>query len=188
MTTRRQCDPQQLLAPEVIAGQKMDLNRPFGDGRDNTDRVVTNPKNGERRLKPWPKPAIRSSTSTATASTTHRVESTLTGALHDSNNNGQYDTATPTPIATGQRHDGTRDIGFDYTNGHGEPLYAPIRYTTAGYGPNAGVRNLESESRQLFARQLYCLMLLLVDENYVRTDRQQRSAIVRQLDQPIPQV
>ncbi|HEY3392000.1 MAG TPA: hypothetical protein VGK58_04795, partial [Lacipirellulaceae bacterium] len=30
---------QQLLAPEVIAGRRMDLNRPFGDGRDNGDGV-----------------------------------------------------------------------------------------------------------------------------------------------------
>ena len=27
-----------LLAPEVIAGKKMDLNRPFGDGKDNNGR------------------------------------------------------------------------------------------------------------------------------------------------------
>ncbi len=30
---------QQLLAPEVVAGLRMDLNRPFGDGRDNGDGV-----------------------------------------------------------------------------------------------------------------------------------------------------
>src|SRR5258708_30807168 len=33
-----------LLAPEVIAGKKMDLNRPFGNGRDdNGDGVVDDP-------------------------------------------------------------------------------------------------------------------------------------------------
>ena len=30
-----------------------------------------------------------------------------------------------------------------------------------------GVRNLESQGRQLYARHLYCLMLLLMDENYI---------------------
>src|SRR4029077_9297544 len=32
--------PQKLLAPEVLAGQKMDLNRPFGDGVDNNNNGV----------------------------------------------------------------------------------------------------------------------------------------------------
>src|SRR5262249_20755692 len=30
----------QMLAPEVIAGRKMDLNRPFGDGRDNNNNGI----------------------------------------------------------------------------------------------------------------------------------------------------
>ncbi len=30
-----------------------------------------------------------------------------------------------------------------------------------------GVRNLESQGRQHYARNLYCLMLLLMDENYI---------------------
>ena len=30
-----------------------------------------------------------------------------------------------------------------------------------------GIRNLESQGRQLYARHLYCLMLLLTDENYI---------------------
>ena len=40
--------------------------------------------------------------------------------------------------------------------------YLPIRSRRLG-----GVRNLESQGRQLFARHLYCLMLLLVDDNYI---------------------
>jgi hypothetical protein len=50
-------------------------------------------------------------------------------------------------------------ITFDYTNGYAVPLY---KSTIAG-----GVRNLESQARQLYARHLYCLMLLLADENYI---------------------
>ena len=38
-----------------------------------------------------------------------------------------------------------------------------------------GVRNLDSQGRQLFARHLYCLMLLLVDENYIAPVGRKRS-------------
>ncbi len=57
-------------------------------------------------------------------------------------------------------------IGFDYTAGHGEPIHAAIA-TALNATIQGGVRNLESQGRQLFARHLYCLMLLLVDENYI---------------------
>ena len=62
--------------------------------------------------------------------------------------------------ASGQLQTG---VGFDYTNGHGEPIRSEA-FTGTAVG---GVRNLESQGRQLYARQLYCLMLLLVDMNYV---------------------
>ena len=55
-------------------------------------------------------------------------------------------------------------ITFDYTNGQ-----ARFRFIKRCRIPDlvGGVRNLESQARQLYARHLYCLMLLLVDENYI---------------------
>ncbi len=42
---------QQLLPPEVLAGYKMDINRPFGDGRDNNGNgIVDEPAEGG---EPW---------------------------------------------------------------------------------------------------------------------------------------
>ena len=36
--------PSELLAPEVLAGNRMDLNRPFGDGKDNTKSATPIPR------------------------------------------------------------------------------------------------------------------------------------------------
>ncbi len=70
------------------------------------------------------------------------------------------------PTAAGGNGTLAEPISFDYTNGHAEPLNAAIaaalNKTILG-----GVRNLESQGRQLFARHLYCLMMLLADDNYV---------------------
>lgn len=131
---------QQLLAPEVIAGKRMDLNRPFGDGRDNNgDGVVDDPlEAGEPFL--------------------------------DANGNGKRDPNERFLDLNGNKqYDGPGDvlwqgltseqISFDYTNGVNQPIYKSAL--------SGGVRNLESQGRQVFARQLYCLMLLLVDENYI---------------------
>ena len=160
-----------LLAPEVIAGKKMDLNRPFGDGQDNNnDGVVDDPlEAGEPFL--------------------------------DLNGNGKYDLGEPyldldanksyTPpgdqlwsnlTATGQL---AEPISFDYTNGHSEPLnpvVANLLATALGKPVLAGVRNLESEGRQLFARHLYCLMLLLTDEGYIMPIDERNPQIAKYLD------
>ena len=66
--------------------------------------------------------------------------------------------------ATGPVHE---KIGFDYTNGVGEPIHPDA--ATSGIPATAVVRNLASEARQVYARQLYCLMLLLVDDGYAET-------------------
>ena len=40
-----------MLAPEVLAGRKMNLNRPFGDGRDNNNNgTVDEPEEARRTL------------------------------------------------------------------------------------------------------------------------------------------
>ena len=134
----------ELLPPEVVAGVKMDLNRPFGDGKDNNgDGVVDDPlEAGEPFL--------------------------------DANGNGKYDNGEKWldmdgdgkytfPVDTQLWAGGLvgEQMAFDYTNGRAEPIYNIL------YQPGFGVRNLESQGRQRYARQLYCLMLLLVDEGYI---------------------
>jgi len=150
---------QQLLAPELMAGKRMDINRPFGDGQDsNGNGVVDDPlEAGEPFL--------------------------------DVNGNGKWDNGEPfldiLPGDTngdGSPYDGPTDrlwaqlwpapvgnntlaepIVFDHTNGQANPIRGEqFNQPVAG-----GVRNLESHARQLYARHLYCLMLLLLDENYL---------------------
>ena len=58
-------------------------------------------------------------------------------------------------------------IAFDYTNGQGDADPSERAATSLRHRRVGGVRNLESQGRQLYARHLYCLMLLLVDENYI---------------------
>jgi hypothetical protein len=167
---------QQLLASEVIAGKRMDLNRPFGDGVDNGDQE-DNDSDGT-----YDEPGESGDTQLNGV-----VDDPLEAGepFLDVNGNGKWDDGIFSPAepfidlnANGQ-YDAPRDqlwpeltlsgtlgepIAFDYTNGHGEPVHPSI---AASFSPSANVRNLESQGRQLFARHLYCLMLLLVDENYI---------------------
>jgi hypothetical protein len=133
-----------LLAPEVAAGLRMDVNRPFGDGKDNSsDGVVDDPleagepfldENGNGRYD-------------------------LGERFIDADRNGAY-TAPGDELWQGLT---AEPITFDHSNGQECPLH-PKGVTPAVQG---GVRSLESQGRQIYARQLYCLMLLLVDENYI---------------------
>jgi hypothetical protein len=168
----------ELLAPEVVAGKKMDLNRPFGDGKDNNgDGVVDDPlEAGDPFL--------------------------------DINGNGKWDPGEPyidlfgagTYVGPGVPHptlgnicdqlwssltaNGTlaEPITFDYTNGHAEPVHKLIAQALNVKG---GVRNLDSQGRQLFARQLYCLALLLMDENYIAPWDEKDPQINKLLDQTV---
>src|SRR5439155_20555567 len=80
------------------------------------------------------------------------------------NGNGHYDVGEP---YTDRNGNGVWDSnGFDYWNGHGVAIH-PAVAANAGVSGTTAVLNLESQTRQLYARQLYCLMLLLVDMNYV---------------------
>jgi len=153
-----------MLAPELLAGKRMDLNRPFGDGRDdNGNGVVDDPMEaGEPFL--------------------------------DTNGNGKHDSGEPwielidrdNNPGNPPQYDGPLDqlwpdltaqgllaepITFDYTNGVGYPIHRGVAQKSPDPVPHfpldAKVRNLESQARQLYARHLYCLMLLLVDEHYI---------------------
>ncbi len=109
------------------------------------------------------KPAIRSWILTATAMGCGR-------AIHRSVGNRKLRrgrrSALDQMLVRTCRANGTlaEPISFDYTNGHEEPLCVILANQIKTLG---GVRNLESQGRQLFARHLYCLMLLLVDDNYI---------------------
>ncbi|TWT88980.1 hypothetical protein Mal64_24710 [Pseudobythopirellula maris] len=135
-----------LLAPEVLAGLRMDLNRPFGDGRDNNGNgVVDEPQEAG---EPYA----------------------------DANGNGVWDGSEPYADLNGNgvfdppldwidvNNNGVQDAGelnnFDYTagrdtNGRG------------AYVSGAPLRDDSRMARQLYARHLYCLTLLLMDENYL---------------------
>lgn len=144
-----------LIAPEVIGGNRMDLNRPFGDGRDNPD-PITKISDGV-------------------------VDDPLEAGdpFLDINGNGKWDNGEPFIDLGGNGYTPPGDqlwsdltdsgkigekIGFDYTNGQATRIHAVLVNALKNIG---GVHNLESQGRQLYARHLYCLMLLLADENYI---------------------
>ncbi|MCH2119003.1 MAG: hypothetical protein MK161_15025, partial [Pirellulales bacterium] len=111
-----------LLAPEVLAGHRMDLNRPFGNGQDdNGNGVVDDPGEvGERLWNP-----------------------------NNPGGSSRLNAASSQPRLAALAQTG--GVPFDYTNG----------VTVNG---NPGNPEL---ARQLYARHLYVLMMLLVDENYM---------------------
>jgi hypothetical protein len=178
-----------LLAPEVIAGKRMDLNRPFGDGRDNGGDGFDNDGNGY-----------------VDEGTPGDPDNNGNGVVDDPmeagdpfldiNGNGKWDAEVAPNLAEPFINlDGSDDgmgnptyspprdqlwqnitaepIAFDYTNGHAEPVHKAVADAILAPANNyqqhvvGGVRNLESQGRQLYARQLYCMMLLLVDEGYI---------------------
>lgn len=190
--------PQQILAPEILAGKKTNLNRPFGDGRDNGDGIdndgdgfvdetweigaANDPRNSN---------GIDDNGDGRIDERTEGGDPFLNGIVDDPveagepfldvNGNGKWDVGEKwidvnadgifnppldrlwtelTDLTNGPLHE---VISFDYTNGHGEPLHGEA-WTGLSAG---GVRNLNSQGRQLFARHLYCLMMLLMDENYL---------------------
>ncbi len=145
-----------LLAPEVIAGKKMDLNRPFGDGKDNNgDGVVDDPlEAGEPFLD---------INGNGTWDVGEPFLDLNGDGKYNSPQDGMWPQLWPAPAGNGTL---AEPISFDYTQGHAEPIHAAV-VKALNQTIQGGVRNLESQGRQLFARHLYCLMLLLVDENYI---------------------
>lgn len=153
----------ELLAPEVVAGLKMDLNRPFGNGQnDNNNLVVDDPLEAGEPFLDLNANGKRDDGMTAPSEPPESPEPFI-----DLNGNQVYD-APSDVLWQNLTANGTlvEPIGFDHTNGHSVPLHATINAAlpTPSVG---GVRNLESQARQLYARHLYCLMLLVMDENYI---------------------
>ncbi len=149
-----------MLAPEVLAGRRMDLNRPFGDGRDNSGARGTGYGIVDEPFEAG-------------------------DAYADINGNGRYDNGEPYLDLNGDgapaaHVGGVVNTSLDYiwvdANGNGQldnnPVderhpfrHIPLHET---FVDRNGVRIYNPQmARQLFARHLYCLMLALTDENYL---------------------
>jgi len=160
-----------LLAPEVIAGLKMDLNRPFGDGRDNNGNgIVDEPQEAGE-------PYIDLNGDGNWSSSEPYLDLDGDGRFYaDWNNDGNANAAdwrdfsadgvnNPLPVVDSLFAEQLgQPVPFDYTagadaNGRGSYLF----------GGNAGnqIRDDGRMARQLYARHLYCMMLLVADENYL---------------------
>lgn len=141
---------QQLLAPELLAGKRMDINRPFGDGRDSdNDGVVDDPTEAGEPFLDVNGNGMRDDATTLPPNGEPFI---------DLDGNGEY-TQPVDKVWEDLHQQGVlgEEIRFDYTRGQ-----APLTY-----GSSARVTNMMSQSRQIYARNLYCLMLLLIDENYL---------------------
>jgi hypothetical protein len=151
-----------MLAPELLAGRRMDLNRPFGDGHDNGVRsgngVVDEPAEAG-------------------------------DAYADLNRNGQYDAGEPWIDLDGN---GAYTPPQDYVwiDANGDGLEQPAERRPFRHIPlpetfvdRNGVRVYNPQmARQLFARHLYCLMLALQDENYLAPYDSEDPQVLHYLD------
>ncbi len=154
---------QQLLAPEVIAGKRMDLNRPFGDGQDNDGNgVVDDPMEaGDPFLD-------------VNGNGKWDDDSIVSGGEPFINIDGSVDNSGR-PTYTHPQDQlwaglTAEAIAFDYTNGALFPIHkvvSDLLGIPANQAAYVSAKNLDSQGRQLYARHLYCLMLLLVDEGYI---------------------
>lgn len=130
-----------LLSPELLAGRRMDLNRPFGDGRDNNGNGVVDEI--EEAGEPFA----------------------------DTNGNGRYDANEPyLDLDRSGDYTASQDRVWIDTDGDGVEEQLPFRHIPLHetFVDRNGVRIYNPQmARQLFARHLYCLMLALTDENYL---------------------
>jgi hypothetical protein len=130
-----------LLSSELLAGRRMDLNRPFGDGRDNNGNGVVDEM--EEAGEPYA----------------------------DSNGNGRYDANEPyLDLNRSGDYTASQDRVWIDTDGDGVEEQLPFRHVPLHetFVDRNGARIYNPQmARQLFARHLYCLMLALTDENYL---------------------
>lgn len=178
-----------LLAPEVLAGRRMDLNRPFGDGRDNNGNgVVDEPQEaGEPFVDSDGNGLI------VGAGVEFRDldrdgqwygDTNNNGIFYiDRSGNGAFDGFEQEDIDTNGDNivdslfvdhlwydangDGVENVlevrPFDHVNG----VDANGSGIVLGGSGTPRIYDDARMTRQLFARHLYCLMLALVDENYL---------------------
>jgi hypothetical protein len=148
---------EQILPPEVLRGEKFDLNRPFGDGLDNNGNgVVDEPIEAGEPFLDLNGNGVRDNNEpfiNLDGSRDRNGNATYSGPLN------QY--LTDRFDAGGNRIATTGDltIGKDIS-GSGAFLAYPQAMRDR-------LRDDQHLARQLYARHLYVLMLLLTDENYV---------------------
>ncbi|QDV76694.1 hypothetical protein K2D_02750 [Planctomycetes bacterium K2D] len=148
-----------LLSPELLAGRRMDLNRPFGDGRDNNGNGIVDEV--EEAGEPFA----------------------------DINGNGRWDAGEPyLDLDRNNQYTQSQDYLWVDTNGDGietaderRPFrHIPLHET---FVDRNGVRIYNPQmARQLFARHLYCLMLALTDENYLAPYDSEDPQVLHYLD------
>lgn len=171
---------EQLLAPEVLAGYKMDINRPFGDGRDNNGNgIVDEPiEAGE----PWVdadgdgvwddgEPFID-----LDGDGQFYADKDRDGIIDrvDLNNDGNFDSSEQVVdnlwaaqlggnaalVANAMSKD-VAQAAYADVNGNG------LREPAEALQPVVGMNNDNHLARQLYARHLYCMMMILTDEDYL---------------------
>jgi len=169
---------QQLLPPEVLAGYKMDVNRPFGDGRDNNlNGIVDEPiEAGEPWLDSvivngrWDpgEPFIDLDNNGFHCTDTNQDGNVDASDLIDSDGDGAFDDL-PIDSLWADQLGGTAALA---DNAMGQNVTGGLRYDDAN-GNNlwdageAVYRDDAHLARQLYARHLYVMTLLLSDEEYV---------------------
>ncbi|QDU90174.1 hypothetical protein Pla175_35760 [Pirellulimonas nuda] len=153
-----------LMAPETLGGMKLDLNRPFGDGRDNNGNgVVDEPQEAG---EPWV-----DSNGNGVWDNEPYIDLDGDGRFYaDRNGDGALTAADWLVNSAGVAEPIVDSLwasqpggpfAFDYTQGQDATGRGAV--TPAGQKIHDDARM----ARQLYARHLYCLMLLLMDENYL---------------------
>lgn len=197
-----------LIAPELIAGLRMNLNRPLGDGRDNgngvdddgngliddpAEMLPRDPNPNATDKSPWDsllngvvdepgeagEPAVGEYVNGVFVPTNYLDWNNngiydpprdVLGAT-DLNGDGSYLTDPSTPFGTvGAAYDPNEVTPFDYTAGaevNGRGAYLSNNADGVYTNGDELVVDNGPHARQLLARHLYCLMLALMDENYV---------------------
>lgn len=181
-----------LLSPEVLAGHKMNVNRPIGDGRDNNGNgVVDEPAEAGEPYTYDPSSGnvvvFRSQDLNGNGVLDQDIDND--GVLYfDSDGDLVPDTFDEDDLIRQDRNlNGTLDPDeraepiVDYTwidsNGDGfrdanefHPFGHALGKDVNGRGATGGGYMVADDAplaRQLLARHLYCLMLAVMDENYI---------------------
>ncbi|TWT73441.1 hypothetical protein Pla123a_37760 [Posidoniimonas polymericola] len=143
-----------LLAPEVMAGLKMDINRPFGDGVDNNNNGIVD------------EPFEAGDTWTADANGNREEYRDLDG-------DNEFDPS----LDKSQNRSLAAVYPFDYT--YGKDANGRGAYLSS---TNGRIHDDAPLARQLYARHLYCLAMLLTDENYLMPFDKRDAQVLEYLD------
>ncbi len=172
---------EQLLAPEVIAGQRMDLNRPFGDGQDNAGNGLDD--NGNGLIDEPGEAGDPFSFADGVVDDPFEAGEPFVDSLSGPNQNGRWDPGEEYyDLDKNGAYTPPRDqlwqgllnisVGFSYNHAgvvtDGRLMDVFPKGSPDGV-PDGRLRQNGIILRQTYARHLYSLMMLLVDENYLAT-------------------